>query len=164
MPDLSRDPVPVGYSHRPKVVVPRPELVAGGTRFKWYDLRYEEYVIGDALAQESRTRIVSDVESTRIDFGSTMGFVILHIGVGVAMLMVMTWRCSNEIWQTVYLKDLPANSAYEPFERRGHLPTFCVWELGIVWHERNAFERYLYSKRDDAAANEYFADTLSGSV
>ena len=42
--------------------------------------------------------------------------------------------------------------------------TYCVRELGPVWHERNAWVRFLSSPRDDAAKQAYLADRLSGSV
>jgi hypothetical protein len=159
-----QDPVPATYRHRSKIAAPREDLVLPGLRLKWYDLRPEEYVISDALARESRERIRADVLGKRIDFGSTMGFVILHIAGNVGMLIVNTWRNSNEVWETVYLKDLAQDGPYAVYERRGHLPTFCVWELGVVWHERNAFQRYLLSARDAAAASAYFADRFSGTV
>jgi hypothetical protein len=163
----SQDPVPDAYRHRSKIAVPRDDLVLPGIRLKWYDLRPEERVVSDALARESRERLRADVSEKRIDLGSTMGFVILHIAGGtsdVGMLIVNTWRNCNEIWETVYLKDLPKDGPYAVYERSGHLPTYCVWELGIVWHERNAFERYLLSARDAAAASAYFADRYSGMV
>ena len=79
-----------------------------GVSFKWYDLRPEEAVISDALERESRERVRADVLAKRIDFGSTMGCVILHIAGAtsdVGMLIVNTWRNCNEIWETVYLKE-----------------------------------------------------------
>jgi hypothetical protein len=163
----SHTPAPPDYHHRSKIAVPREDLLVPGIRLKWYDLRPEEYVVSDALAKESRERIRADVTEKRIDFGSTMGFVILHIAGGksdVGMLIANTWRNCNEIWETVYLKDLPEDGPYRVFERSGHLPTYCVWELGIVWHERNAFARYLLSARDAAATSAYFADRFSGTV
>jgi len=165
-PESSAEPAPAAYRHHSKLVAPREDLVLPGLRLKWYDLRPEEYAIPGALARESRERIRGDVEGRRIDFGSTMGFVILHVagGTSVAMLIVNTWRNCNEIWETVYLKDLVADGPYRRYERSGHLPTYCVWELGVVWHERNAFERYLRSPRDPVAVSAYFADRYEGAV
>ena len=143
------------------------ELGLPGLRLKWYELRPEEYVVSDALERQSRERIRADVLERRIDFGSTMGFVILHVAgatSNVGMLIVSTWRNCNEIWETVYLKDLLKNGRYERYERSGHLPTYCVWELGVVCHERKAFTKYLLSARDSDAASAYFADCYSGTV
>jgi hypothetical protein len=102
----------------------------------------------------------------RLDLGSTMGFVLLHIagGTSTGMLIGNTWRNCNEIWETVYLKDLAADGRYARYERSGHLPTYCVWELGVVWYERNAVDRYLRSARDRAAADAYFENRFAGVV
>jgi hypothetical protein len=165
--DDSREPAPPEYRHRAKSALPQDELALPGLRLKWYQLVPAGYTVSEALERESRERIRADVEAGRIDFGSTMGFVILHIAGAaseVAMLIVSTWRNCNEIWETVYLKDLPNDGPYRVYERSGHLPTYCVWELGVVWHERNAFERYLYSARGAAAVEQYFADRYAGAV
>jgi hypothetical protein len=39
-----------------------------------------------------------------------------------------------------------------------------VWELGPVWHERNAWVRFLSSARDDAAKQAYLDDRFAGEV
>jgi hypothetical protein len=44
-----------------------------------------------------------------------------------------------------------------------HKGTFCVWEMGAVVHEQQAWIRYLCSARDAAAAQAYLADQ-PGSV
>jgi hypothetical protein len=45
-----------------------------------------------------------------------------------------------------------------------HRGTFCVWELGAVWHERQAWVRFLSSQRDEAAKLAYINDRFSGLV
>ena len=45
-----------------------------------------------------------------------------------------------------------------------HRPTFCVWELGAVAHERLAWSRYLLSGRDDEARGDYLRDAFEGVV
>src|SRR5260370_37373222 len=39
-------------------------------------------------------------------------------------------------------------------------PTFSVWVLGALWHEQQAWTRYLYSQRDDPAKYAYAQDQL----
>jgi hypothetical protein len=90
--------------------------------------------------------------------------VILHrCGAAFYFLIVCTWRNSNEMWQTVFYKDGDAMREFALFPREGeHKPTLCVWELVPVWHEQQAWERFLRSPRDTAAAAAWFADRLSG--
>jgi len=46
----------------------------------------------------------------------------------------------------------------------GHLPTFCVWELAPVMREKSAWERFLMSDRDGAAAAAWLADRGDGEA
>jgi hypothetical protein len=69
-------------------------------------------------------------------------------------------------WYDVHGTDqtIPAGP-FHLFPQSGtHRGTFCVWELGAVLHEQQAWIRYLYSARDDAARREYVADQYAGPV
>jgi hypothetical protein len=122
------------------------------------------------LVDESRRFARAEIESERLDIGSELGFAMLHLGdEGMprntfAMLFVCTWRHNNELWQTLFTKSLASNCPYELFVEDGHIGAFCVWELGVVLHERDAWNRFLYSSRDDAAAREYLAAKYEGPV
>ena len=50
-----------------------------------------------------------------------------------------------------------------PREHR-HKGAYCVWELGPVWHEKEAWVRFLNSQRDDAAERVYLEDRFAGTV
>jgi hypothetical protein len=65
----------------------------------------------------------------------------------------------------VYVDDPARGGGYVPvaFET-SHRGTFCVWELGAIWHERDAWVRFLSSKRDAAAKLAYLNDRFSGRV
>jgi len=54
--------------------------------------------------------------------------------------MLMTWRNTNEIWESVYVKEAVSVDGYAlaTFEQ-SHRGTFCVWELSPIWHERHAW-------------------------
>jgi hypothetical protein len=45
-----------------------------------------------------------------------------------------------------------------------HKPTFCVWELAPVWHEKESWERFLISARDETAAQAWQRDLYVGSA
>ena len=95
---------------------------------------------------------------------SGMGFVVLHrCGADFYFLIVCTWRNSNEIWQTVFYKDSDAMPDFALFPRDGvHKPTLCVWELVPVWHEQQAWARFLISSRDEGAAQVWLHDCFAG--
>ena len=63
------------------------------------------------------------------------------------------------------VKDLTQAGGYEPLmHESSHRETICVWELGPIWHERNAWVRFLSSKRDEEAKLAYLNDRFSGMV
>ena len=78
-------------------------------------------------------------------------------------LLLSTWRNDNELWETVLYKNGAAMDDFALFPREGsHKPTFCVWELAAVWHEKSAWERFLQSARDETAAQVWLGDQYSG--
>ncbi|HZZ17789.1 MAG TPA: hypothetical protein VFE25_00375 [Opitutaceae bacterium] len=80
-------------------------------------------------------------------------------------LIVCTWRNSNEIWETVFYKNGDSMDGFAVFSREAtHLPTFCVWELAPVMREKAAWERFLLSPRDAAAASDWLADRGGGEA
>jgi hypothetical protein len=107
-------------------------------------------------------------ESTagKLDQLGDLGFVILHrCGREFYFLLVSSWRNENELWETVYAKKNDAQDDFSLFPLPGpHRGTFCVWELGAVFHEQQAWRRFLMSERDDKAERNYLADQYRGIV
>jgi hypothetical protein len=150
------------YGHSKKLVIPSEDVNLPNAYLKWYNIRRLDLAITPELEEETHTFIRHEVESGRLQLKDDLGFVILHLAGSVAMLMVCTWRNENEIWETVYHKYLDTGRGYELQEPLGHRPIWCVWELTAVWHERNAWARYLFSKRDTEAKYAYINDRFVG--
>lgn len=157
--------VPEGYSYYEKLVTPGEGLSLPDAYLKWYDIRRPDVEIAQAQAAESRAFVEAEVTTGRLKIEGELGFVLLHHVGSALLLMVMTWRNTNEVWESVYVKDLTRAEGYAPqlFET-SHRGTFCVWELGPVWHERNAWVRFLGSRRDEEAKQGYVRDHFSGLV
>jgi hypothetical protein len=165
IPQLSElgNVVPEGYHYYQKLVTPRKDLSVGRAYFKWYDIYPQEDEITAAQLEESRVFVAA--EAQRLQLANELGFVILHRAGPFLLLMIMTWRNTNEIWESVYAKEAAQEEGYHLVEFAGsHRGTFCVWELGPVWHERQAWTRFLSSKRDEAAKLAYINDRFSGLV
>jgi hypothetical protein len=65
----------------------------------------------------------------------------------------------------VWAKDGDESFAFRPWPLEGtHRPTFCVWELGAVCHERQAWSDYLRSSRDATAKGAYLGSLYEGEV
>ena|ERR1700681_133449 len=157
---LATDPgVDAGYRHGPKRVTPGEPLEIPGAVLKWYGLH-----AGDRPVPGDVTRLARSVLTTTPLEARGLGFVVLHrCGTDFYFLIVCTWRNSNEIWQTVFYKDGDAMPDFKLWPREAaHKPMLCVWELVPVWHEQQAWERFLLSSRDEAAAEAWLADRFAG--
>lgn len=149
------------YVHRDKLCTPGEEISAGGARLKWYDIGYPDERV------EPHVRSVARAYVEKLDVPGELGFVMLHRcgGGQFYFLLVQTWRNENELWESVYAKQNAAAPGFSPFVLPGpHRGTFCVWELGAVWAEQQAWKRYLASSRDDAAKRAYLDDRFEGAV
>lgn len=154
------------YRHGPKRVLPQALLELGGVRLKWYDLARAETPVPDAIRTLARDYLIAESKHGRLELEGELGFVVLHrCEADFYFLIVSTWRGNNELWESVYYKQDAATPGFSLFPREHrHKGTYCVWELGPVWHEQQAWVRFLTSARDPAAQQAYLDDRFSGSV
>lgn len=154
--------VKADYRHQDKVVTPRDVIALKGARLKWYDLAPADLPVPDRIHQMAQDFL----RRSEFDLGDDLGFVILHrCGQEFYFLLVSSWRGNNELWESVYAKASDGHADFALFTFDGtHRGTFCVWEMGAVWHEQQAWKRYLRSTRDEAARAAYLGDSFSGAV
>jgi hypothetical protein len=118
------------------------------------------------IADLGRLALADASRLGELRLGGELGFTILHrCGEDFYFLLVSTWQNANELWETVWAKDGADDPDFHPWPIDGsHRPTFCVWELGAVAHERQAWIRFLRSGRDHEARLTYLRDTYRGAV
>ena len=165
IPHLSRlgNVIPEGYDYYEKLVTPGKDLSLPNAYLKWYDIRPPDVEITQEQVEESRAFLEAEAEKLKLK--DELGFVLLHRAGSVLLLLLTTWRNTNELWEAMYVKDLSQPGSYKPIEfESGYRGTYCVWELGPVWHERHAWVRFLSSKRDEEAKLVYVNDRFSGLV
>ena len=155
-----------GYEHTSKIVSPENGLTLGDAALKWYDIAPAEAPVPLAIRALARRNLRDGSKSGALALSGELGFVILHrCGESFYFLLVATWRNDNELWETVWAKDGEGAIAFRPWPIEGtHRPTFCVWELGAVWHEQQAWSRYLRAPRDEATRRTYLRDSFAGGV
>ena len=155
-----------GYRHVAKHVTPAPAVALGDAVLKWYDVAPEDAPVPPELQDAAREALQAAAASGALGLSGDLGFVILHrCGEAFYFLLVSTWRNDNELWETVWAREGDAQPEFRPWPVEGtHRPTFCVWELGAVCHERLAWSRFLRSRRDEAATQAYLADSYEGTV
>lgn len=171
MPDGSLDDlsavnsVAAAYQHRDKWIDPQPALLLPGSRLKWYDLAAHETPVPGEVRERARVFLQQQTATGALAIGGELGFATLHrCGASFYFLLVSTWRNENELWESVYALD-GADAEFRPFLFSGtHRGTFCVWELGVVWHEQQAWRRYLRSARRVVDRHAWLGDQFEGAV
>lgn len=143
-----------------KYASPKGIFSVGKTRFKWYDLAADPADISQHDLQNARIGIENADE--KFQDTEDLGFVIMHRCGQNYLLLVCTWRSENELWESVYYD---GSGKFEVWDRNTiHLPTYCVWEMGIVYHESQAWKRYLGTDRNEAGRQLYLNDFFEGEV
>jgi hypothetical protein len=156
-----------GYVHRDKFVEPGEAVALPTAILKWYDLARSDTPVEPDVRDLGRRFLEREGDAGRLDLGGDLGFAVLHRcgGAGFYFLLVSTWRNENELWESVFAKDDAAAPDFRTYPfTTAHRGTYCVWELGAVWHEQQAWRRYLLSSRDEAAKRAYLADHYRGPV
>jgi hypothetical protein len=163
---LEQDVVEHGYEHVAKIAAPQPSIMLGAAVLKWYDISALDEPVPLAIRALARRCLRDATKAGTLDVQDELGFVILHrCGDDFYFLLVSTWRNENELWETIWAKSGEAEVFFHPWPADGtHRPTFCVWELGAIAHERIAWTTYLHSARDDAARRAYLRDCYDGLV
>lgn len=146
------------YEHNDKVAAPGP-AVDGRPGLKWYEIRSPAGSVDDQIRARARSMVATEAEFA----GDEVGFVLLHLcRESFYFLLVCRWRNANEMWETVYTST--DGGDFVLLEGGATRATFCVWELGVVQHERLAWIAYLRSTRDTPALTAYLADCFAGPV
>jgi hypothetical protein len=153
------------YRHVTKRITPQAALVLPDAYLKWYDLCREDQSIDARVDAEAREFLSTETAAGRLPISGDLGFVINHLsGEHILLLLVFTWRGNNEMWETVYVKDMREDGPFRLVPQGTHKATICVWEFGAAAHEHQAWTRYLRSERDEAAKHAYVESQFSGTI
>ncbi|GAA2707222.1 hypothetical protein [Actinoplanes palleronii] len=151
-----------GYRHVTKQFSPGAPLALPATYLKWYDLRRTDQAVHEVGA---RAFLTAEITAGRLPISGDLGFVIHHrSGEHVHLLLVCTWRDDNEMWETVYVRDIRRDDTFALMPPTTHRGVICVWEFGVVAHEHAAWTRYLRSTRDTAAKRAYTESLRTGTI
>jgi hypothetical protein len=83
-----------------------------------------------------------------------LGFIIFHQARSGPYLILAWWDNENELPVRVFVAD---SQGWRPAAAH---ESFCVWDLRILWHEREAYIRTMLSGPADESA--YLADVIEG--
>ncbi|MFZ2394478.1 hypothetical protein [Rhodoferax sp.] len=99
-------------------------------------------------------RLSAIKQAKGISWASTPAFVIFHDGAGARYLVLGWWGNDNELFTSVSVQT-PSGWVEDP-----SLYSFCLYDLEVIWHERNSFIQFYYCQNPSIEA--YRQDRLGG--
>lgn len=115
-----------------------------GWRMKVYGINVEGRKVDDALVQAAQSAAQSLLPQPAVSVPDRygLGFMIVHAANDVDFVVVCWWGAQNEL----LLRVLTAPAA-QPHRLSEHSnldgPIGCVWDLGVICTERDAWTRYM---------------------
>ncbi len=157
--------VPRSYEHEWRVATPRAPIALPNSIFKWYHVHREGSIVPDIMDAAAQAVIAGAMADGAWDPSYGLNFALLHLSTAHAFLITGIWRGHQELWARHYVMDLATNDPFTRIDVTGQdAPLACVWELGVICHERMAWSRYLFSDRTDAAKRAWLEDVYQGQV
>lgn len=155
--------VPSSYRHTRRWAEPCRPLLLPDAVLKWYEVRPFGWEIPATIDARARELVTLHAAEALAE-GYGLGFVVHHQSTTGYYLLLMAWRGHQEMWRTIFARSTDTDADFAPGTVASHAPTGCVWELGPICHEREAWSRYLFSPRDNAAKRAYLLDVFTGEV
>ena len=84
-----------------------------------------------------------------------VGFAILHQGRGWHYLVLNWWDNENEWFSRVHVKPV---SRDESWRRASNGEAACVWDLQVIWFEREMYVRHVLMLREGVNVDAYLAE------
>lgn len=138
-----------------RLVTPLEPLRLGALTLKVYGLSVHQRVPDEALV-DAALRLTRQQLQGESDVGP-VGFVIVHEARPANFVLIHLWQ-GVDLQQWYFTSPLSQPSAFVPFQRG---TVGCVWELGLMQHERQAWIRTVLSGASQA---EYLQDLISGPI
>lgn len=86
--------------------------------------------------------------------------LILHEGKEGSFAIINWWIDENMLQNFVYLKKVGED--YKLFSADGI--TTCVWEMAVLWHERNAWVKHVLKKNKKPDFKAYLYEQLNDNI
>jgi len=145
------------YNHKQRIAHPIDLITSPDLILKYYGMYAEgDSFQGDHINQY-KVLMNDEIKNGNIKPLSGLGFAILSGD----MLNVAVWDKENPI----VLKNHIYTHSEEGLREKLNLNTggaFCIWEIGIVNHEKNLWMNYLKSKRKESDKRRYLDSRIEG--
>jgi hypothetical protein len=151
-----------GYAKRR--VQPLQPLKFADWRLKVYGVNAKGRSLDPALVEVARLAALDILPQPGVSpperYG--LGFMIIHAAIAVDFVVICWWGAQNELFLRV-LTGPPGR----PQQLRQHSnmdgPLGCVWDLGVIWSEREAWTKFMM-RAEGADIEGYLGATQNGEI
>jgi hypothetical protein len=135
---------------------------AGGWRLKAYSILCASGVLDEPAHDEGFTRAASMLPRPAESASRPgVGFVILHQGRGVVYLVLGWWDNENELPLRVLVREATPGADWRAAAAH---ESVCVWDLRVLWHEREAYVRHVLGPERGPDIEGYLLDALASGT
>ena len=148
------------YVHEPRIVRNQSLVATPFLVLKLYLMAGDKYSVPD-FVRDAEKLLERKIEEGEITPLTGLGFAILSDD----MLNVARWDTKYPIVvrnQIYGFEEGNVNSSQ--LLDIDEVGSFCVWELGIVNHEKEAWKRFLTSQKKESDKRKYLQDIIMGEL
>lgn len=87
--------------------------------------------------------------------------LIIHEGREGCFAIINWWIDENMLQNFVYMLKENTND-FQPFSHKGIIT--CVWEMAVLWHERNAWVKHILMQNENPDITSYLNEQLNENI
>jgi hypothetical protein len=131
-------------------------------QIKLYSISVKNEYVSEENVQKAKCHLESWLLKSSIHDLETykIATLILHEGKEGCFAIINWWIDENMLQNFVYLAE--DGRDYELFSANGI--TTCIWEMAILWFERNAWVKHVLMKNENPDFNAYLNEQLNENV
>jgi len=149
----------ISEAYRSRSIEPLPLWEDAGWRIKPYVIRYAARGIDDAAVAAARETLAGRLPPIADGDHYGAGFAGLHFGKTANFAFIDWWASENELHHHVFISPLDRPSDLRDATATGL--TACVWDLELIWFERQAWARHALGPAGQRSLAAYLADRLT---
>ncbi len=134
----------------------------GDWKIKLYSISIRSEFVSDENIYLVKRQIEKWLEKSNLYKRDTYktATLIIHEGRGEGFAVINWWIDENMLQNFVYLLD--GNNEYQLFSDNGI--TTCVWEMAVLWHERNAWVKHVLMNNENPDFEGYLNEQLNTEI
>ncbi len=125
-----------------------------GWRLKTYSVSIAGPIVASSFAQGTELALAALPAPAHADGRAGAGLLILHHGRGMDYVVLGWWDRENELPLRVFVREQQAGAAWRAAQGA---ESVCVWDLDVIWQEREAWVQTVLAEGRPESVDAYLA-------